>query len=265
MEKKLRIQLFDEEGRMIGDRTVSQDPEFSKGPLQDHFGLFRIEFTLDNKDDVEKAKIYLDQMVGSLPLDSHKSKKKKGPKIPDDPLYREGIINNIVGDVEADQDQLISYLRDQGFVFRTWDFLESMVDLTGIIIKDIHKDKFQFMLREIRKAKNPKADKYDPMLIFGIKLDDERTEKVVIYLNGEFNKSIKIALPEKPKEVYKKTTMLKFPHFMTEDERTKFTIELRSYESNKEKGITKFFNRWMQYVDNLPKLENPNPNKKDQD
>ncbi len=262
MEKKLRVQLFDEEGRMVGDRIVSQDPEFSKGPLKDHHGIFRIEFTLDSKNDVEKAKTYLDQMVGNLPLAS--GKKKKLPKIPDDPMFRENIIDEIENsDSMEDQDNLIAGLRSQGFVFRTWEFLESMVDLTGITIKDVHKNKYQFMLREIRKAKNPKADKYDPMLIFGIKLDEERTEKVVIYLNGEFHKSLKIPLPEKPKEVFKKTTMLKFPHFMTEDERVKFTIELRSYESNPSKSVSKFFNRWMQYVENLPQLDNINRDKKD--
>jgi hypothetical protein len=56
MEKKLRIQLFDDEGRMVDDRTVSQDPEIYSGPKENHNGLFRIEFTLNTKDDVEKAK-----------------------------------------------------------------------------------------------------------------------------------------------------------------------------------------------------------------
>ena len=259
MEKKLRIQLFDDEGKLINDRMVSQDPEFNVGPKETHNGLFRIEFTLENQDDIERCKTYLDKLVGNLPLES-KTKKAKKELIPDDPNYRENLLAEVLALDPLDQDILISYLRKKGFVFRTWDYL-SMVDLKGVAPKDRHQEEYQWMIYEIRSAKNPKSDKLDPMLMFGIKLVGERSEKVIVYLNGEYEGVHKIPLPEKPKEVFKKTTMQKFPEFMVEDERTKYQIELRSYQLNPEKKISKFFNRWMKYVENTPELPNPNPYK----
>jgi len=263
MEKKLRIQLFDEEGRLMDDRTVSQDPEFSKGPKEVHKGLFRIEFTLETPDDVDKSKIYMDKLVGNLSLEVPK-KIKKSQIIPNDPQYRENLLEGILKIENLDQDILIKELRKLGFVFRTWDFLQ-MVNLPELNIKDRHQDKYEWMIREIRRAKNPKSDKYDPMLVFGIKLMDEPDERVVIYLNGEYLKTIKISIPSNPKEVVKRTDILKFPEYMTPEEREKFRIELRSYENNPEKQISKFFDRWMKWVKNVPNLANPNPHKKDQD
>jgi len=256
MEKKLRIQLFDEEGRMVGDRTVAQDPELSKGPLQDHFGLFRIEFTLDSKDDVEKAKIYLDQMVGSLPLRVDKPKKQDKT---DSPGTRETMVEILTNlDEDWHQDRLINYLRDEGFVFRTTEFLGLIEAFDQIEIKDRHKE-YQWMVKETRTAKSVKADKYDPFLMVGIQLILERTDKVPIYFNGEFMKILKVPIPEKPKEVIKTTKMLIFPKFMEEDEKEKFMMELRALEVNPEKAKGKFFIRWAKHVKNLPELSQDKP------
>lgn len=253
MEKKLRIQLFDEEGRLVDDRTVSQNPEISSGPKISHEGIFRIEFTLDCKDDVEKVKIYLDQFIGNLPLGS-KSKRKKKVKDFMDPDRREELLEEIIKAAE-DQDKLIEFLREQGFRFMMTDFLETF-DFPGLVIKDRHKEKYQWMLGCSKYAKNPKSDKYDPMLIFGIQLLSEQDEKIVVYLNGEYYKSYKVPVPTKPKEVFKKTTMTQFPHYMTEEERERFRRELRKYENDNEISLSKFFKRWMPYVKNLPKFTN---------
>lgn len=250
MEKKLRVQLFDNEGRLVDDRTVSQNPEMSSGPKLTHEGVFRIEFTLDCKDDVEKAKNYLDQFVGNLPLGSKKSRKKL--KQLDDPDHRKEILEYAITACE-DQDQLIAFLRKQGFRFMMTDFLETF-DFPGLVIKDRHKEKYQWMLGCVKYAKNPKSDKYDPMLIFGIQLVPEQSEKIVVYLNGEFHKTYKVPIPSKPKEVFKKTTMTKFPHYMTEEERERFRLELRRYESQPDHKFSKFFDRWRPYVENLPEI-----------
>lgn len=251
MEKKLRIQLFDKEGRFIEDRMVSQDPEVSAGPKNTHEGLMRIEFTFLEKNDVEKVKIYLDKLIGKLPLGTKKALKQKLARTMDDPDYREKLLEEAMTQNGQDQDQLISFLREQGFRFMMSDFLTTF-GFPGINIKDRHLDEYQWMLRCIRYAKNPQSDKYDPMLIFGIKLIPEHDEKVIVYLNGEFHKRYKVPVPNKPKEVFKKTTMTKFPHYMTEEEREKFRLELRQYETNPEKKFSKFFNRWKPYVENLP-------------
>lgn len=249
MEKKLRIQLYDEEGRLIEDRMVTQGPEMSSGPKFNHEGLFRIEFTLDCKDDIEKAKTYLDQLIGSLPLGAKKQRKVvreiEGPK------QREELLENAI--ISDNQDTLIMYLRERGFRFMMYDFLETL-DFPRLGIKERHREKYQWMLLCIKTAKNPKSDKYDPMLVFGIQLLPDHDERIVVYLNGEFHKSYKIPIPEKPKEVFKKTNMTKFPHYMIEEEREKFRFELRQLEADPDRKPSRFFNRWREYVENLPKL-----------
>jgi len=251
MEKKLRIQLFDDEGRLIDDRQVSQGPELAKGPIADHKGLFRIEFTFDCKDDIEKAKTYLDQMVGNLPIGSKKIRKQMVEKL-DDPDERAKVLEYVIS-TAVDQDALITMLREKGFVFMMTDFLD-IFDFDNLEIKDRHKEEYQWMIRNIRIAKNPKADRYDPMLIFGIRLLPEHDEKIVVYLNGAYHKSFKVPIPTKPKEVFKKTMMIKFPHYMNEEEREKFRYELRLYQNQPDREYSKFYNRWKSAVENLPIL-----------
>jgi len=251
MEKKLRIQFFDDEGRLVEDRMVAQDSEMYSGPKFNHEGLFRIEFTMNCKDDIEKAKTYLDQLTGILPLGS-KQGRKKSIRILQDPQQREELLNEVIG-IAMDQDQLIQLLRDRGFRFMMYDFLETF-EFPGLEIKERHKEKYQWMLLCTRTAKNPKADKYDPMLVFGIQLLPEHDERIVVYLNGQFKKAYKVPIPEKPKEVFKKTTMVKFPHYMTEEERERFRFELRRYEIDPDTNLSKFFIRWKPYVENLPEL-----------
>lgn len=249
MEKKLRIQLFDEEGRLLDDRTVSQNPELSKGPPGTHYGMFRVEFTLMDKTDVEKVKTYLDQMIGTLPLGSKKTRKKTKMDS-EDPSHREDLVKEVLEQV-TDQDDLIIKLRDVGFKFMMSDFLESL-DFEELNIKPNHLEKYQWMLYLRKPAKNPKSDKYDPMLVFGIQLLPEHNEKIVVYLNGEFYKSYKIKVLDKPKEVFKTTSMMKFPDYMTHDERDKFRYELRQYQNDPERQLSKFFIRWRKWVENVP-------------
>lgn len=253
MEKKLRIQLFSPEGNLISDRLVTQDPEFTAGPKGISPGVIRIEFTLEHQGDIDKAKTYLDQITGNLPLPEPRGRKQKEEEPTTDESRKE-LLEEALAQA-SDQDKLIGYLREHDFVFITSDFLETFD--YGIDLKDKHKDEYQWMLRCLKRAKNPKVDKYDPMLLVGIKLIGDRTEKVAIYLNREYYKSYKVDLPSKPKETFKKSGMIKFPPYMTEDEREKFRFELRQYQDKPEKPISKFFSRWEEYVQNVPELENP--------
>ena len=251
MEKKIRIQLYSEDGMLLSDRLVSQDTEFNSGPKEPHKGPLRVEFTLLEKEDIEKAKVYLDKLSGILPLSSKKEKKLKLKEI-DIPEERENLLKEVLAIDPLDQDILIQTLRSKGFKFMMYDFLETFE--FPIEIKDVHKEKYQWMLRCIKEAKNPSVDKYDPMLIFGIKMYENRDSKIVVYLNGKFDGSYEVELPSKPKEVYKKTGMIKFPVYMTEEEREKFRFELRQYQLTPEKEFSKFFTRWRPYVENIPEL-----------
>lgn len=252
MEKKLRIQLFDPDGKMLSDRLVTQEPEFSKGPNEKHDGPMRIEFTLDSQPDIEKAKRYLDQLIGILPLGPKKGRKVLSKKI-HDPEHRETFLENILS-ISEDQDQLIKNLREKGFKFVMTDFLKTFDFFDKLDIKKVHLENYQWMILLNKPAKNPKSDKYDPMLLFGIKLMDERSDKVVIYVNGTFHKSVKLEIPEKSEIDFKKTDMIKFPHYMVEEEREKFRYEHRQYKDNPEKKYSKFYKRWKPFVENLPEL-----------
>jgi len=255
MEKKLRIQLFDEDGRLLDDRMVSQDPEIAKGPQLTHIGPMRIEFSFDSKEDIEKAKTYLDQMVGNIPLGPKKVRKKLSISL-EDPSQREDLLKAAI-ESAADQDELIKYLREQGFRFMMTDFLETL-EFEQLDIKERHLEKYQWMMMLRKPAKNPKSDKYDPMLIFGIQLIPEHNEKIAVYLHGEFHGYYKVPVPEKPKEVFKKTTMMKFPEYMTHSERDKFRLEMRQLENDPERKTSKFINRWHKYVENAPALPTTN-------
>lgn len=258
MEKKLRIQLFAPDGAMVSDRLVSQETEFYKGPEEKHNGPIRIEFTLTQQDDIDAAKLYLDKVVGMLPIEA-KIKKSKKVSEAVSPDKREEFLDLLLS-VTGDQDKFISNLREHDFVFLTTEHLASLEKVT-LNVKDAHAEKFQWMIRLLKRANNPMNDRYDPSLVFGISLMDERNEKVVIYKDQEFFKSIKVPVPEKPRETFKKSGMVKFPHYMTQDERDKFRIETRLLQNDKKRQYSKFFKRWLPYVENLPDLSREEENK----
>ena len=250
MEKKIRIQFYSEDGQLVNDRLVSQDIELNTGPKETHLGPMRIEFSLMEPSDIGKAKLYLDKLIGSLPLEV-KLKKKKTDKefeIED----REVFVSNLLGSVN-NQDELINKLREKGFKFMMWDFLETF-EFAELNIKEAHKEKYQWMLRCIKEGKNPAVDKYDPTIVFGIQMYGERSPKIVVYVDGEFVSSHEIGLVEKSKLTFKKTEMMKFPVYMTEQEREKFRYEVRQYQLNPEKEYSKFFLRWKPFVENIPSL-----------
>lgn len=261
MEKKVRIMLFDEEGRLVKDKLLDQDTEFYKGPVVKHEHPFRMEFTFEDQNDVEKVIKYISQLVGTLPLPEKKLKHltKAGPVVPE---FREEMATTIIG-FGGDQDELIRHLRGEGFVFLTWEHLQTLEHAETIEMLPNHGAKYEWMVKRLKLAKNPKADKYDLMLLVGIKLMSERHERVVIYLNGHHFKNTNIPVPEKPRETIKKTDLMKFPAAMIEEERDKFRFELRALQMNPEKEITKFFSRWRPFIDNVPKI--PQDDKKVQE
>jgi hypothetical protein len=250
MEKKIRIQLFTPEGILYSDRLVEQDPELAKGPKEISPGAMRVEFTMLDSSDIEPACNYLKALAGIIPIESVVKKVKKVNTVVDID-NREDFLNTVIEEhKQTDQDQLIKFLRGNDFVFLMSDHLESME--LPINLKQAHKENYQWMIRIIKRAKNPKNDKYDPMLVFGISLIGDRTDKVIVYLNGEHHSVFKSPVPTKPRETFKKSGMVKFPHYMELDERERFRIEYRALLDNPGKEPSKFFNRWKPYVENLP-------------
>lgn len=248
-KKKLRIQLFDDEGFQVQDRLVEQDIELYQGPKDVHKGPMRIEVNLWEQKDIDGFIEYLKKMRGELPMHApgkHKPK-KTGSKIALEPQHREQILDYIKG-LET-QDKVIAYLREEGFEFVTYEYLESLelADKTGII--DKHKEKYQWMLKLVKKAKNPLNSKYDPTLCFGFKIVGKKLESFVIYLYGEKHSVQKKPWKDTKKLSFKNTEMINFPPYMMQEEKDKFRAELAHYRQYPEKKLSKFFKRWMKDVE----------------
>tara|TARA_R110001632_G_scaffold29501_1_gene78274 strand:+ start:834 stop:1619 length:786 start_codon:yes stop_codon:yes gene_type:complete len=246
MKSKTRIQLFDKEGKPLSDRLVDQYTEFNTGPKEAYDGQIRIEFNLQNQDEVSGAITYLEQLVGKSPL---KELSKRGRK------PNSGYVNNTTAMEDArvkileelkskstDQEKMIEFLRnDCNFALLTEEHMEEMG--INLNLKKIHKAKgYMFYMRLLKLAKDPRNDKFDPMLAIGVKIL-EPSDKVLIYKDREFNTKLKIPIPPK-KFIFKRQAILKFPKFMSEEERLKFRKENRELLANPDKTKSKFYNRW---------------------
>jgi hypothetical protein len=248
IEKKLRIQLFDNDFNMLSDRLISQNIELTNGPKEKHNGPLKVELSLFEQEDVEKALIYLNKLKGNLPLEK-KEKKIKSKEI--NVESREELLKVVVNEAN-DQEQLIKILRLKGFKFLTYDHIKDMG--LGIDIKPIHED-YQFMLYCLKEAKIASNDKYDPKLVFGIKILGDKVNKIQIYLHGEFKEKITMDWPSKIKVSFQKMDLIKFPPYMKSEERLKFRNELRMLHNNTEKIPSKFFGRWIDDVEFKDKEE----------
>lgn len=248
IKKKLRIQSFDNEGYQINDRLVEQDIEFATGPKDVHKGPMKIEVNLWEQDDVDKFINYLKKLLGELPLETPgKVKTKKAGTLKSilAPEHREEIIAEALK-IE-NQDEVIEYLRSTGFEFLTYDYITSLGLNTGI--SDNHKEKYQWMLKIVKKAKNPLNNKYDPTLCFGFKLIGNKIGTFVIYLYAEKHKVVKTPWKDKNKLSFKNTEMIKFPPYMIQEEKDKFRVELDFLKRFEDKKPSKFFIRWAQDVE----------------
>lgn len=253
---KIRIQLLDNESRVIEDRLVDQSIELNQGPKKTHDGPIKIEVTLTHQQDIDLIKDYLDKIKGKLPI---KEISSRGRPSTNQSLNIESPREDILAQVEriTDQDQVIKYLRDLGFVFLlTEDFLTYFPEFE-FDTKDVGKpnssgqylDSYCWMARCIKRAKDPKSDKYDKMIIFGFSLLSGRSKKVVPYLYGERKKPLRIPFKDSTTISFSKVNELtKFPAYMVEAERLKFSTEMRQLMASPDKKPSKFFLRWYRDV-----------------
>lgn len=258
-EKKIRVQLFDEESRLISDKLYKQGSELISGPKFTHNGPMRIEVTMDNQEDVERAITYIKKLSGMLPLEAKKEKKKVGKIESDSDDYVESMMDMITEC--KDQDELISNLRNQGFVFVTRDLLHNMERFEKVNWEeeDWRTDKYQYMVRLIKESKNPMLDKFDPTLIVGIKIYKKRSDEVKFYKFGELTNNLDIPVPGKAKESFTTQKLHIFPEFMSEKEKERFRREYRDMERDPDKEPTPFYLRWYKWVQTsqlLKQLEN---------
>ena len=156
----------------------------------------------------------------------------------------------------ANQPQVIKYLRDLGFVFiLTEDLLYYFPDFP-FKSKDIgtptdtgqYPESYSWCIRRIRKGKDPKTDKYDPMIMFGFKIINGPSRKVIPYLYKERKDILKIIPPKKALS-FSEVEFTKYPKYMTAEERLKFSTEIRQLILTKDKKPSKFFLRWYRDVE----------------
>ena len=252
---KMRVTLLDKEGIVINDRLVDAYSELLAGPKLVHKDPIRLEVTLTNKDDIEAFKNYLDQLNGNLPLKPQTPGRGRpsstASTLTESP--REDILAEVtkMASEGKNQAEVIKYLRNLGFVFiLTEDFKYYFKDFK-FNPKDVGEPHYNgqylhslsWMVRCIRKGKDPKTDKFDPMIIFGFSIMDGPSKKVVPYLYKERKDIIKI---KEGKRVlsFSSVEFTKLPSYMNEEERLKFSFEQRQLLLNKDKKPSKFFLRW---------------------
>lgn len=248
-EKKIRVQLYDDEGRLISDKLFKQTSEYATGPKFEHNGPMRIELTMDNKEDVEKAILYLQKISGMLPLTT-KVKKVKKAKIDDEDVdFAEKVYEDVVKKA-SNQDELIQNLRNLGFVFVTRDLLNVMERFSKVewTENDWRTDKYQYMVKVIKTSKNPMLDRFDPTIIVGIKIFRKRDENVSIYMYGKYTDTIQVKVPNKSIESFSTQKLHIFPEYMSEKEKERFRKEYREMEMDESKTPSPFFIRWNKWV-----------------
>ena len=252
---KMRVTLLGSNGEIKNDRLVDSASEFYAGPKLKHDGPVRFEITLIHKEDIDAFKNYLDQLKGDLPLKPQTP--GRGRPSTSGPALTESPREDILAEVQKmalegkNQTEVIKYLRDLGFVFiLTEDFKYYFPDFefkTKDVGEPHHNGQYlhslSWMVRCIRKGKDPKTDKFDPMIIFGFSIMDGPSKKVVPYLYKERKEPIKIKESKKGLS-FSSVEFTKLPSYMNEDERLKFSFEQRQLLLNKDKKPSKFFLRW---------------------
>lgn len=268
---KLRITLLEDNGAVIQDRLVDATTEYYAGPKIQHSGPIRIEATLTNTQDIESFKKYLDQLTGALPIKAPNAGRGR-PSMANQANTespREDILEEVkkLASEGKNQTDVIDYLRKLGFVFiLAEDLLYYFPDLLDSFNhKDIgdptdnkqYPNSLAWMVRCIRKGKDPRTDKFDPMIFFGFNIQ-KPSRRVIPYLYKERKDPIKI---ETGKKVLSFNTVefTKLPVYMQEQERLKFSVEQRQLLLNPDKKPSKFFLRWVKdakFPDSIkPKIE----------
>lgn len=253
MVKKLRIQLFTDTGLPVSDRLVDQTTEFYQGPKEVHEGPIRVEFTLENVDDVGKSIEYLKKLSGTLPIEQKESKGRGRPAGTVKSLESENdrkIMLTQTSEEAKDQDDFINNLRKNfDFVFIDSDRLKTIIPET-YNVKEKHLETYQWLVKLSKQAKDPKNDKFDIALLIGIAILPEtvRQDKMVTYLNGTFDGIIRLEVPKKNAMTFKATNLIKYPHYMIYEEREKWGFEHRLLLENPDRKASKFYLRWVKDV-----------------
>jgi len=236
LENKMRLQLFDNEFNMLSDRLVAQGPEFMKSPKSIHQGPLKIELSLFTQEEARLAVTYLQQLIGDLPIEAPKNKRGRKKVNLSSPTYREELVDHLSTMLGAKE--VTDYLRNEGFVFTTLDFLEDLGNPIAIPVKPRKRNKW--LVRLIRKAKNPLRNKYDLSVLVGFrgsKLTIFSGQDILLEHTLEDDILTQVKVPIKFK--------VKFPVYMQADERTQFRVQMDLLKKDPELKPSRLYTRWL--------------------
>jgi len=266
MEKKMRIQLYDSEFNMLSDRLVAQDVEIRRGVREKHEGPLKIEICLFQESDVEDLREYLGQLVGSLPLNPVRKKRNKNKLNIASPSYREEFVT--IFDKFLEDGTAIPFLKEQGFIFTSLSFLQDL-GLPIIIPEGLETTELRWMIKRTKQAKNPLNNKYDPTILIGIKRLSPKTAGYIVITPDGISLDKEGAVIGKNLKVPPQVKV-KFPHFLTADERVKLSLEIGTLRKEEDKKPSPLYRRWIWAIAkenegkkiDFPRLETiPNPYK----
>lgn len=262
---KMRIQMFSPDNHlMISDRLIEQKLELLKGPDHVSKGPFGLEITLFSKGEVDMLVDYLKRLKGDLPIEAPGTKVKKDKTIDKMLKDKEPLLDllKVVKAKGTSQEKIIELLREWKFKFITADVILDMQqndpqikEQITLREKDIEKG-YQYMVRQIKEAKEPMNDKYDFRLVFGIKIVGDKVSLIPVYLWGKWEETLKVSWEKIKAMNFKKVEKVYiFPEFMDYDDRRKWRKEHRAkitWDKNPNKTnefeTSKFYQKFTPYV-----------------
>lgn len=253
---KIRIQTIDPKTNLpTKDRLTEFAGEMYLGPTEKHEGPIRVEVLLEDKEQVTQFIEYLRKLALDLPV-SERAKRSYTPKTVELTQDTAAAITDQAISKKT-QDDMVKHLRELNFVFVSYEHYKSICDKNGweLTLKKESHEEWQYMVRMLRLAKDPKNDKIDPTLSFAIKLVGTRFNFFHIYISGKYSKTVKKDW-ENLKEVnFKiKEKFYKFPEGMLYDERAKWRAEDRKIAGDPKLEKTPFYTRWEPYITRLKPL-----------
>lgn len=254
METKMRIKLYDEKESLLSDRLVEQKTEFSVGPKQEHKGPLSIEANLRVQSDIDSLITYLKKLKGDLPIGEVKLKPAAKAKNIQNMLSEKEPLKDLLNTMLAKcktQEKVFEFLKEYQFTFLTSDILEH-VDKELFELNPKHA-KYQFLVRLVKEAKDPKNDKFDFRLAIGMKILGKKRDRILIYQWGKYKKRVEIPWANKEDINFKKVVkLLIFPDWLSYEERKRWRAEHRKFENNIQKNPeyrgTDWYHKWKPYI-----------------
>lgn len=253
MDDKIRIQVLDDEHNVLSTKVLKLSTFGNSVDLLSNLkkGQVNFNFTAENIESYSNyirtfRKIYRE----GIRLEKEKENQILRPKKRHKPSkdnqnwedYREKFIRDAIEKSKNNQDAFIHILRENDFVFMdSITLLDRFPNLSKHISK-IKLGKYQWMLKVLKFGVSPEKDSFDPLILIGIKISPERDRKIVVYHNKKFLYSLLMEIPKrldgvKPKPVQ----LIKYPDWMTYDERQKWGKEHRKLLADPELKPSKFY------------------------